>query len=223
MTDMQQHNRNPKQRMEKHSILDRSKTPFNPVTTPLSLGEGLGGEASLIDALTLRIISFDAGDPMRIQHLLKVHRFAQLIGRAEGLDAHTLFVLESTAVLHDIGIHPAEAKYGSSNGKYQEQEGPAPARAILESMYYDEADIERICWLIAHHHTYNHIDAPDYQILVEADFLVNLYEDHISEHGIEAARNNIFKTQTGLKLLKMIYEEKYEVKNENHIKGEQPC
>ncbi len=208
--------------MKKHSTIEPDNIPFNPVTTPLSLGEGQGGEAA-IDALTLRIIDFDKGDPMRIQHLLKVHRFAQLIGRAEGLDAHTLFVLESTAVLHDIGIHPAEAKYGSSNGKYQEQEGPAPARAILESMHYDEADIERICWLIAHHHTYKHIDAPDYQILVEADFLVNLYEDHISQHGIEAARKNIFKTQTGLKLLKMIYEEKYEVKNENHIKGEQPC
>lgn len=163
----------------------------------------------IIDALTLRIISYDKGDPMRIQHLLKVHRFAQLIGRAEGLDAHTLFVLESTAVLHDIGIHPAEAKYGSSNGKYQEQEGPAPARAILEDMHYDEADIERICWLIAHHHTYKNIDAPDYQILVEADFLVNLYEDHISQHGIEAARKNIFKTKTGLQLLHMIYQETY--------------
>ena len=147
----------------------------------------------IIDALTLRIIDFDKGDPMRIQHLLKVHRFAQLIGRAEGLDAHTLFVLESTAVLHDIGIHPAEAKYGSSNGKYQEKEGPAPARAILEDMHYDEADIERICWLIAHHH----------------DFLVNLYEDHISQHGIEAARKNIFKTKTGLQLLHMIYQETY--------------
>lgn len=163
----------------------------------------------IIDELTLRIISFDKGDPMRIQHLLKVHRFAQLIGRAEGLDAHILFVLESTAVLHDIGIHPAEAKYGSSNGKYQEQEGPASARAILESMHYAEADIERICWLIAHHHTYKNIDAPDYQILVEADFLVNLYEDHISEHGIEAARKNIFKTKTGLQLLHAIYQETY--------------
>ena len=35
---------------------------------------------NIIDELTLRMIAFDKGDPMRIQHFMKVHRFAQLIG-----------------------------------------------------------------------------------------------------------------------------------------------
>lgn len=163
-----------------------------------------------IDQLTMLMLDFDKGDPMRIHHLLKVHRFAQLIGRAEGLDSHTLFVLETAAVLHDIGIHPAEAKYGSSNGKYQEQEGPAPARQLMEQLHYADEDINRVCYLIAHHHSYTNIDGLDYQILVEADFLVNLYEDGISRQGAENALRKIFKTASGIRICRLMYEEKYE-------------
>lgn len=79
--------------------------------------------------------------------------------------------------MHDIGIHQAEARYGSSNGKYQEELGPAEARNLLEQLHVAETDIDRVCYLVGHHHTYSHIDGLDYQILVEADFLVNLYED----------------------------------------------
>ena len=61
----------------------------------------------LIDLLEQRMFDFDRGDPMRIQHLMKVHRFAQMIGRMEGLDAHTQFVTECAALVHDIGIHPS--------------------------------------------------------------------------------------------------------------------
>lgn len=52
--------------------------------------------------------------------------------------------------------------------------------------------IDRICYLIGHHHTYDNIEGLDYQILVEADFLVNLYEDDINRHGIEQAYQQIF-------------------------------
>ena len=41
----------------------------------------------------------------------------------------------------------------------------------------------------------------DYQILIEADFLVNLYEDNESKDAIRAVRKNIFRTQSGLKIL----------------------
>ena len=167
-----------------------------------------------IDQLNMMMLEFDKGGPMRVHHLLKVHRFAQLIGKAEGLDSHTLFVLESTAVLHDIGIHPAEAKYGSSNGKYQEQEGPAPARRLMLQLNYDKQDIERVCWLIAHHHSYANIDAIDYQILVEADFLVNLYEDGVSRQGAGNALRKIFKTSTGKRIGQLLYQEKYEMKQQ---------
>ena len=48
---------------------------------------------------------------------------------------------------------------------------------MLCALGYDEAVIDRVLFLIAHHHTYTGIEGEDYQILVEADFLVNLFED----------------------------------------------
>jgi HD superfamily phosphodiesterase len=86
--------------------------------------------AKLIVAMT----AYDHGDPMRIQHFMKVHDFASAIGVLEGLDRETLFVLETAAILHDIGIHLSEEKYDSSNGKYQETEGPEEARILMEHL-----------------------------------------------------------------------------------------
>ena len=45
----------------------------------------------------------------------------------------------------------------------------------------------------------------DYQILLEADFLVNADEGGSSRAAIEAFRTNVFRTAAGLKLLDSIY------------------
>lgn len=156
----------------------------------------------LIQKLALAMISYDNGDPKRIQHSTKVHAYASLIGAEEGLDEETQFILESAALVHDIGIRASEKKYGHQNGKLQEQEGPAVAKELLTRIGgYTEQQMDRICWLIAHHHTYHVCDDPDYQILIEADFLVNLYEDKESLQEVLAVKKNIFKTQSGLKIL----------------------
>lgn len=166
-----------------------------------------------IDRLTLAMIAFDKGDAMRIQHFLKVHRFAQLIARQEHVDAHTQLVTEMAAVVHDIGIHAAEAKYGNSNGKFQEELGPAPARELLTGQGFDAKDVERVCYIVGHHHTYTNIDGLDYQILVEADFLVNFFEDNISRTGIEHALCHVFKTETGKHLCREMFLEVYDPVN----------
>lgn len=165
--------------------------------------------SEIIDRLTLAMIEFDKGDPMRIQHFLKVHRFAQLIARKEKVDDHTQYITEMAAVVHDIGIHPAEAKYGKSNGNYQEELGPEPAREMLAKLSIAEDDIERVCYLVGHHHTYKNIDGMDYQILVEADFLVNMLEDDYPEYRIDGALNHIFKTDAGKRLCNLQFKEKY--------------
>ena len=59
---------------------------------------------------------------------------------------------------------------------------------------------------IAHHHTYNNIDGIDYQILVEADFLVNMCEDELSEEALQNAYQNIFRTETGKKICREMYD-----------------
>ena len=158
-----------------------------------------------IKQVTAAMIAYDAGDPMRIQHFLKVHAFARLIGLDEGLDEHTQSVLEAAALVHDIGIHPAEAKYGSSAGKYQEELGPAEAEMLLARLDWPETDIRRISFLVGHHHTYTAIDGLDYQILIEADFLVNLYEDALPPEAQRHAYETIFKTESGKKLCRELY------------------
>ena len=158
-----------------------------------------------ISKLTVAAITYDKGDAKSIQHFIKVHSFAELIGRMEGLDSRTLEILRTAAVLHDIGIHAAEEKYGNCSGKYQEIEGPAPAREILSRLTTDEELIDRVCFLIAHHHTYSGVNGSDWQILLEADFIVNAYEDALQADAIRHFRDNIFKTQSGLSLLNKIF------------------
>jgi len=160
-----------------------------------------------LDALTEEMIDFFSGDPKRIQHFIKVRAFSAFIGRAENLDEHTLFVLEAAALVHDIGIKPAERLYGSCGGKLQEELGPAEARQILDKIGFSESDTARICFLISRHHTYTDIDGIDLQILIEADFLVNLYEDNSSHEAILTAYQKIFSTKTGKKLCRRIFGE----------------
>ena len=65
-----------------------------------------------LDELFLQMIAFFSGDPKRIQHFMKVHSFARIIGTKEGLDETSLFILEAAAYTHDIGIRPAEEMDG---------------------------------------------------------------------------------------------------------------
>ena len=159
-----------------------------------------------IEDLALAMIDYNNGDPKRIQHTTKVHAYASMIGKCEGLDEVTQFILESAALVHDIGIRASEKKYGHQNGKLQEQEGPAVARELLMRLGgFTDQQIERICWLVGHHHTYHVCEDLDYQILIEADFLVNLYEDNESPNAIRAVGKNIFHTQSGTRMFETMY------------------
>lgn len=153
---------------------------------------------------------YDRGDIPRINHFLKVHNLAAAIGMMEKIDDNQQLILEAAAVLHDIGIHISEQKYGRCDGYLQEKEGPDEAMPVLDKCGgFTPQQTERICYLIAHHHTYTEIQDIDYQILVEADFLVNFYEDRLSAQAIENVRQKVFKTSTGKRLLEDMYMASY--------------
>ncbi|HIX90215.1 MAG TPA: HD domain-containing protein [Candidatus Agathobaculum pullicola] len=158
-----------------------------------------------IAKLTELAVAYDAGDPRRVQHLMKVYAFCRIIGQSEGLDEKTQNTLEAAAILHDIGIHEAEHKHGSSAGKWQEVEGPAVAALLLKRADADPAACERVLWLIAHHHTYTASDDKDFRILLEADFLVNAYEDTLPPDACQVADEQIFRTHTGRTFLQNLY------------------
>lgn len=158
-----------------------------------------------INELYDKMITYYSGDPKRTQHFIKVFSLAEQIGTMEDLSANELETLMAAALVHDIGIKPAEAKYGSGNGKLQELEGPAPAGELLISCGFEQDIVERVKYLVGHHHTYTDIKGMDYQILVEADFLVNLYEDECSIDAVKHAAKNIFRTNSGISMLERMY------------------
>jgi hypothetical protein len=157
--------------------------------------------ARLIDAMT----EHECGVPHRVGHFLKVRGYAKAIGELENLPEDTLFILETAAIVHDIGIKPSLEKYGSSAGKYQEREGGAAARAMLGGLGFEPQVVERAVFLVEHHHTYTGVDGPDYQILLEADFLVNMHEEEMTRPAIEAACRNVFRTATGKRFCERLY------------------
>lgn len=158
-----------------------------------------------ISATIEKMITYFNGDVKRINHALKVYSFAKSIGELESLPKEKQEILELAAVLHDIEIKESEKKYSSSAGKYQEMEGPLVARDILKEFKLNRDVLDRICFLIGHHHTYNKIDDIDYQILIEADFLVNIFEDGMDQKQIDTIKQKYFKTNIGILFLNRLY------------------
>mgnify|MGYP000030889031 CR=1 FL=1 len=152
-----------------------------------------------------KVIEYFGDDVRRINHFLKVYGYVKMIGECENLDDSMQEILEVTAVLHDVGIKVAEQKYNSSAGHYQQLEGPPVAKKILDELGYPDDFVERVMYLIAHHHTYTNIDGMDYQILVEADFLVNLFENASTRKVIRSVDTKIFRTAAGRRILHAMF------------------
>ncbi|MCD8343140.1 MAG: HD domain-containing protein [Oscillospiraceae bacterium] len=152
-----------------------------------------------------KMISFYNGNVHDIEHFLKVWGYARTIGKLEGLDAGTLETLELAAIAHDIACPLCREKYGNTAGEHQQTEGVPLTREFYADFALPTEQLERICYLVGHHHTFSNIDGDDYQILVEADFLVNASESHMSRQSIENFCNKVFRTAAGLRLLAEIY------------------
>lgn len=161
---------------------------------------------SLVTKLTDRMIHYFAGDAKRISHFQKVHSYAKLIGELENIDSNKLEILELAAIVHDVGIKISEKKYNSSAGKYQELEGPPIAEELLKELNVPESTINRVSFLVGHHHTYLAIDEIDFQILVEADFLVNIFEEGMTQAQAVKIRDKYFRTFTGIDYINSIFD-----------------
>lgn len=141
-----------------------------------------------------------------IAHFLKVYSYAKTIGELEKLDKKTLEILEISAIVHDIACPLCREKYGNSQGQYQELEGPSLVKEFLNEFHLDDFVVERVSYLVGHHHTYENVNGIDYQILLEADFLVNADEMNLSKQAILNMKNNVFQTESGKELISVIYD-----------------
>ena len=159
----------------------------------------------IVAAMTQKMIAFYRGNIHDIDHFLKVWAMAKTIGELEALDKHAQEVLELAAVVHDIACPLCREKYGDTNGKHQELESPPLVEAFFKGLPVERPDVERVSWLVAHHHTYANIDGPDHQILLEADFLVNAGESGYTPSAIRNFRERVFRTAAGKELLDSMY------------------
>jgi HD superfamily phosphodiesterase len=157
-------------------------------------------EDLLKDRVAIEMKRYFKSDFKRIGHATRVARYAERIGRNE---RGNLAVILSAAYLHDIGIPEAERKYGSTEAKYQEKEGPPIARAILMKLKAREDLIEEVCDIIGHHHHPGPDENMNFKVIYDADMIANL-EDKLKETSMEKAKlteliEKKFLTESGKK------------------------
>jgi len=158
----------------------------------------------LKERIALEMKKYFGTDFKRTNHAIKVAKYAEQILKMEGGNP---LVVMGAAYLHDIGIHEAERKYGSHSGHYQEMEGPGIAKEILERLNIQEGIIDEICDIIGHHHSPGGEETLNFQVLYEADWLVNIEEEGISKDRkkVEELIDKVFRTVTGRQLAEKLY------------------
>lgn len=152
----------------------------------------------LKDRVAIEMKRYFKTDFKRIGHAMRVARYAETIGKAEGA---SLAVVLSAAYLHDIGIHEAERKHNSTAARYQEEEGPPIAHAILTKLGAPASIIDEICDIVGHHHHPRQEETVNFKALYDADLIVNMEENHtespMDEETLEKIIKKSFLTETG--------------------------
>ncbi|MDY5930728.1 MAG: HD domain-containing protein [Candidatus Ornithospirochaeta sp.] len=159
----------------------------------------------LIDAMVSRLSRESDRVVHDVSHMLKVWAFAKQIAEMEGLDREERLIAEASAVIHDISCPYCRKKYGNADGSRQEMESQWIAEEFLRPFDIPQDEKERIIYNACHHHTYSGDRLIDLQILLEADFLVNADQGRHDKASIIAFRGNVFRTESGKKLLDEIY------------------
>jgi len=157
-------------------------------------------EDLLKDRVAIEMKRYFKTDFKRIGHATRVARYAEQIGKSE---RGNLAVILVSAYLHDIGIHEAEKKHGSTAAKYQEEEGPGIARSILIQLGAKEELMDEVCDIIGHHHHPRPEETLNFKVLYDSDLIANLEEKH-KDDPMDADRLNriidkSFLTESGRK------------------------
>jgi len=152
-----------------------------------------------------KMIAFSNGNVHDIDHFVRVWNYAKTIAELEGVAPDTQYVLEVAAIVHDIACPLCREKYGNTNGKRQEEKGAPMAAAFLKASGMTAAQVERVSYLVGHHHTFTDIDGIDWQILVEADYIANATENGYSLNNVRNFAEKVFRTGAGRRLLKSIF------------------
>ena len=165
-----------------------------------------------VDLLCRRIVdrmkSHFGSDEPRINHALAVLEYAERI--MQGDPGVSGLVVRAAAILHDIGILEAARKHGSTAGTYQELEGPPIAREMLEAMKVEPPIVDHVCRIVANHHSAKDIDTPEFRIVFDADWLVNIPDelDTSDEARMSDLIGKTFKTDRGKRIAEALFLER---------------
>ena len=143
-----------------------------------------------ISQIMEKMIAFSNGNLHDMNHLMCVWTYAKTIGELEGLDRKTQETLEIAAITHDIACPLCREKYGNS---------------FLADAGLPGDQVDRVAYLVSHHHTYTDIDGIDYQILIEADYIVNASESGYSPENRKNFLEEHMKTESGKRLLRSTF------------------
>jgi HD superfamily phosphodiesterase/DNA-directed RNA polymerase subunit RPC12/RpoP len=157
----------------------------------------------LKDRVAIEMKHFFKLDFKRIGHATKVARHAERIAREEKGD---VAIVLTAAYLHDIGIKEAEARYQSTEPKYQEELGPPIAREILTKLGATPGFIDEVCDIVGHHHHPRPEETTNFKVVYDADMIVNLEENQqenkLPRDKLEAMIEKNFLTAAGCELAK---------------------
>ena len=158
-----------------------------------------------ISRIMEKMISFSDGNIHDIDHFVRVWNYAKTIAELEEIDSETQYILEVAAITHDIACPLCREKYGNTNGKHQEEEGILLVKAFLSDSGMTKAQIDRVAFLVGHHHTFKGIDGLDWQILIEADYIANATENGYTKENVKESIQKIMKTESGKRLAHAVF------------------
>lgn len=145
-------------------------------------------------------LCYERGHCRRTQHILKVYALAKLLGEQERIST------EEQQILHDIAIKYCKDNYdGDAGQEKQKKEAPHLVNSFLQEANYLPSYIPRILELVVKHHDYDAPKDRTLQILMEADLIINCYENCQSSGKIRCIKD-FFQTSSGKKLFDLCVE-----------------
>ena len=156
--------------------------------------------------LLYSVLCYEGGHCRRTQHILKVYALARLLGEQEKISTEEQQILQAAAILHDIAIKYCKDNYdGDASQERQKKEMPHLVNSFLQAANYLPSYIPRILELVVKHHDYDAPKDRTLQILMEADLIINCYENCQSSGKIRCIKD-FFQTSSGKKLFDLCVE-----------------
>ena len=144
----------------------------------------------LINRVALQMKLFYHGDPMKIQHFVRVYTLARSIGELERLPDEEQEYLELASLVHGVG--------GS--------DPLAAVRDILRACGVEEEVIMHVCHIVTNMENYEHIASLEHQIFIEARSIVDFKENDVKTDEIIKTAEKRFITNSGKLFLKRAFD-----------------